>query len=150
MVAYQYSKWRSLCVLKQICIMPQSHPTTGPERFLNNHTNRIAWQWADTLVGIRETLADIRRTTKLGSRWHFSKHHRVTTEKVPVQLDGCAQGPVCTSKRTSWIIACIIIFMLLYHFFSIFIIIFIINFIFRFASPHNIRIGLFLVYIHTQ
>ena len=26
--------------------------------------NRMAWQWAETLVEIRVTLADIRRTTK--------------------------------------------------------------------------------------
>ena len=36
--------------------------------------NRIAWQWAETLVEIRGTLADIRGTTKLGCRWNFPKH----------------------------------------------------------------------------
>ena len=36
--------------------------------------NRMAWQWAETLVEIRGTLADIRGTTKLGCRWNFPKH----------------------------------------------------------------------------
>ena len=36
--------------------------------------NRMAWQWTETLVEIRRTLADIRRTTKLGCRWNFPKH----------------------------------------------------------------------------
>ena len=36
--------------------------------------NRMAWQWAETLVEIRGTLADIRGTTKLGYRWNFPKH----------------------------------------------------------------------------
>ena len=36
--------------------------------------NRMAWQWAETLVEIRGTLADIRGTTKLGIRYHFPKH----------------------------------------------------------------------------
>ena len=38
------------------------------------YDNRMAWQWAETLVEIRETLADIRGTTKLGCRCHFPKH----------------------------------------------------------------------------
>ena len=29
-----------------------------------NMDNRMAWQWAETLVEIRETLVDIRGTTK--------------------------------------------------------------------------------------
>ena len=37
-------------------------------------SNRMAWQWAETLVEIRGTLADIRGTTKLGCRWNFPKH----------------------------------------------------------------------------
>ena len=36
--------------------------------------NRMAWQWAETLVEIRGTLVDIRGTTKLGCRYHFPKH----------------------------------------------------------------------------
>ena len=36
--------------------------------------NRMAWQWAETLVEIRGILADIRGTTKLGCRWNFPKH----------------------------------------------------------------------------
>ena len=36
--------------------------------------NRMAWQWAETLVEIRGTLADIRRTTKLGCNLNFPKH----------------------------------------------------------------------------
>ena len=36
--------------------------------------NRMAWQWAETLVEIRGSLADIRGTTKLGCRWNFLKH----------------------------------------------------------------------------
>ena len=36
--------------------------------------NRIAWQWSETLVEIRGTLADIRGTTKQGSTYHFPKH----------------------------------------------------------------------------
>ena len=36
--------------------------------------NRMAWQWADTLVEIRVTLADIRGTTKKGCRHNFPKH----------------------------------------------------------------------------
>ena len=36
--------------------------------------NRMAWQWAETLVEIRGTLADIRGTTKLGWTWNFPKH----------------------------------------------------------------------------
>ena len=36
--------------------------------------NRMAWQWAETLVEIRVTLADIRRTTKLGCNLNFPKH----------------------------------------------------------------------------
>ena len=36
--------------------------------------NRMAWQWAETLVEIRGTLADIRGTTKYGIRYHFPKH----------------------------------------------------------------------------
>ena len=34
----------------------------------------MAWQWAETLVEIRGTLADIRGTTKYGIRYHFPKH----------------------------------------------------------------------------
>ena len=36
--------------------------------------NRMAWQWAETLVEIRETLADIRGTTKYGCRCQFPKY----------------------------------------------------------------------------
>ena len=36
--------------------------------------NRMAWQWAETLVEIRGILAEIRGTTKYGSRYHFPKH----------------------------------------------------------------------------
>ena len=36
--------------------------------------NRMAWQWAETLVEIRGNLADIRGTTKLRCRCHFPKH----------------------------------------------------------------------------
>ena len=36
--------------------------------------NRMAWQWAETLVGIGGTLADIRGTTKWGIRYNFPKH----------------------------------------------------------------------------
>ena len=36
--------------------------------------NWMAWQWAETLVEIRRSLADIRGTTKLGCRWNFPKH----------------------------------------------------------------------------
>ena len=36
--------------------------------------NRMAWQWAETLVEIRGTLADIRGTTKWGSGYYFPKH----------------------------------------------------------------------------
>ena len=34
----------------------------------------MAWQWAETLVEIRGTLAAIRGTTKWGIRCHFPKH----------------------------------------------------------------------------
>ena len=39
---------------------------TGPSmlRPWVGHTNRVAWQWAETLLDIRETLADIRGTIK--------------------------------------------------------------------------------------
>ena len=37
-------------------------------------SNRMAWQWAETLVEIRVTLADIRGTTKYGCRHNFPKH----------------------------------------------------------------------------
>ena len=36
--------------------------------------NRMAWQWAETLVETMGTLADIRGTTKLGCSWNFPKH----------------------------------------------------------------------------
>ena len=36
--------------------------------------NRMAWQWAETLVEIRGTLADIRGTTEDGSTYNFPKH----------------------------------------------------------------------------
>ena len=32
--------------------------------YIFGQLNRMAWQWADTLVDIRVTLADIRGTTK--------------------------------------------------------------------------------------
>ena len=38
------------------------------------YTNRMAWQWAETLVEIRGTLVEIRGTTKLGCRCNFPKH----------------------------------------------------------------------------
>ena len=34
----------------------------------------VTWQWAETLVEIMGTLADIRGTTKHGIRYHFPKH----------------------------------------------------------------------------
>ena len=46
--------------------------------------NRMAWQWAETLVEIRGTLADIRGTTKLGCKWNFPKHEF----NRPVCLEG--------------------------------------------------------------
>ena len=36
--------------------------------------NRMASQWAETLVEIMGTLADMRGTTKSGCRWNFPKH----------------------------------------------------------------------------
>ena len=38
------------------------------------HWNRMAWQWAEAVVEIRETLADNSGTTKQGSRYNFSIH----------------------------------------------------------------------------
>ena len=35
---------------------------------------RMAWQWAEALVEIRETLSGIRGTTKKGAYTIFSKH----------------------------------------------------------------------------
>ena len=36
-----------------------------------NNCDRMAWQWAETLVEIRGNLADINGTTKYGCRYHF-------------------------------------------------------------------------------
>ena len=42
--------------------------------FCSQGFNRMAWQWTETLVELRGTLADIRGTTKYGIRYHFPKH----------------------------------------------------------------------------
>ena len=59
--------------------LENSTPTTVVRSYSNmscviHVLNRMAWQWAETLVEIRGTLADIRGTTKLGCRWNFPKH----------------------------------------------------------------------------
>ena len=56
--------------------MPQPLPQLqATPVWLNRHDgNRMAWQWAETLVEIRGTLVDIRGTTKLGCRYNFPKH----------------------------------------------------------------------------
>ena len=78
---------RPRCVKSNIyLVVPNWLPTPNWKKkkkvkFMNSlsdaiwlHHNRMAWQWAETLVEIRGTLADIRGTTKLGCRWNFPKH----------------------------------------------------------------------------
>ena len=49
------------------------HSISDIEYIATLTVNRMAWQWAETLVEIRGTLGDIRGTTKLGVQMEFSQ-----------------------------------------------------------------------------
>ena len=64
------SLWRVVCCLPAFAIISYILQWIWEPYMVN----RMARQWAETLVEIRGTLADIRGTTKLGCRGNFPKH----------------------------------------------------------------------------
>ena len=88
--------WKS-----KIKVIAQLYRLTSLLLHENQTSNRIAWQWAETLVEIRVTLADIRGLDCSYSPQNIFNAKNFNPHKKPISL---LNVPICTQgmQRTWW------------------------------------------------